>query len=114
MVPCPCISRGTEWTVPMVPGFVRLIVVPVKSSAVSLLLRALRTTSSYAAQNREKSSDSAFLIDGTSRVREPSSFWTSMASPRLTCSGSMTVGLPSDSAYERFMAGWSASARISA
>jgi len=26
MVPCPAISRGTEWFVPMVPGLVRLIV----------------------------------------------------------------------------------------
>ena len=28
IVPWPGISRGTEWTVPMVPGLVRLIVVP--------------------------------------------------------------------------------------
>ena len=39
-------SRGTEWTVPIVPGLVRLIVVPAKSSAPSLLVRARRTTSS--------------------------------------------------------------------
>ena len=46
IVPWPCISRGTEWTVPIVPGLVRLIVVPAKSSTVSLLLRARRTMSS--------------------------------------------------------------------
>ena len=55
IVPWPLISRGTEWTVPMVPGLVRLIVVPAKSSAVSLLPRARRTTSSYAVQNCAKS-----------------------------------------------------------
>ncbi len=46
MAPCPCISRGTECTVPIVPGLVRLMVVPAKSSALSLPLRARRTTSS--------------------------------------------------------------------
>ena len=43
IAPWPCIRRGTEWTVPMVPGLVRVIVVPWKSSTVSLLPRALRT-----------------------------------------------------------------------
>jgi hypothetical protein len=33
-------SRGTECTVPMPPGFVSEIVVPAKSSAVSLFARA--------------------------------------------------------------------------
>ena len=37
---------GTVHSVPMVPGLVRLIVVPAKSSTVSLPVRALRTTSS--------------------------------------------------------------------
>ena len=46
IAPWPSMSRGTEWFVPMVPGLVRLIVVPWKSSTVSLLPRALRTTSS--------------------------------------------------------------------
>ena len=35
IAPCPCIRRGTEWTVPIVPGLVRLIVVPMKSSTPS-------------------------------------------------------------------------------
>ncbi len=95
IVPWPAISRGTECTVPMVPGLVRLIVVPAKSSAVRLLLRARRTTSSYAAQKPAKSIASAPLIEGTSRVREPSGFCTSMARPKLTCSGLRTAGLPS-------------------
>ncbi len=55
IVPWPCMSRGTEWTVPMVPGLVRLIVVPAKSSTPSLPPRALRTRSSYVAQNCAKS-----------------------------------------------------------
>ncbi len=46
MAPWPSMSRGTECTVPMVPGLVRLMVVPWKSSTVSLLARALRTRSS--------------------------------------------------------------------
>ncbi len=46
MVPWPCISRGTEWLVPMVPGLVRLTVVPAKSSAASLPARARRMMSS--------------------------------------------------------------------
>ena len=46
IVPCPAISRGTEWFVPIVPGLVRLIVVPAKSSVVSLPARARRMMSS--------------------------------------------------------------------
>ena len=46
IAPWPCISRGTEWLVPSVPGLVRLIVVPAKSSATSAPVRALRTMSS--------------------------------------------------------------------
>ena len=46
IAPWPFISRGTEWLVPIVPGLVRLIVVPWKSATASLLLRALRTMSS--------------------------------------------------------------------
>ncbi len=46
IAPWPFISRGTEWLVPIVPGLVRLIVVPWKSVTASLLLRALRTSSS--------------------------------------------------------------------
>ena len=46
IAPWPCMSRGTEWTVPMVPGLVRLTVVPAKSSTVSEPARARRTTSS--------------------------------------------------------------------
>src|SRR3954466_9216484 len=114
IAPWPAINRGTEWTVPMVPGLVRLIVVPAKSSAVSLLVRALRMRSSYAAQNREKSSVSAFLMFGTTSEREPSSFARSIARPRLTWSGDVTAGLPSVVVNARFMTGNSASARTSA
>ena len=43
IAPCPFISRGTEWLVPMVPGLVSEMVVPWKSSTASLPSRALRT-----------------------------------------------------------------------
>ncbi len=46
IAPWPFISRGTEWLVPIVPGLVRLIVVPWKSLTASLLPRALRMRSS--------------------------------------------------------------------
>ena len=46
MAPWPGVNRGTEWLVPIVPGLVSEIVVPVKSSVVSALLRALRMMSS--------------------------------------------------------------------
>ena len=46
MTPWPGMSRGTDWTVPMVPGLVRLTVAPPKSSAAILLVRTLRIRSS--------------------------------------------------------------------
>ncbi len=46
IAPWPFIRRGTEWLVPIVPGLVRLIVVPWKSETCSLPPRALRTRSS--------------------------------------------------------------------
>jgi hypothetical protein len=39
-------SRGTEWTVPIVPGFVMVPVVPAKSSGDSWLVRTLAMISS--------------------------------------------------------------------
>ncbi len=72
IVPCPSIRRGMECSVPIVPGLVSVIVVPAKSSTVSLLLRARRTMSSYADQNAAKSLVSAALMDGTRSWRVPS------------------------------------------
>ena len=46
IVPWPFISRGTECTVPIVPGLVRLIVVPAKSSDAELAVPGPRMTSS--------------------------------------------------------------------
>ncbi len=46
MAPWPDCRRGTEWLVPMPPGLVSEIVVPAKSSAVSLLFLAFLTMSS--------------------------------------------------------------------
>ena len=94
----------------MVPGLVSEIVVPAKSSTVSLLPRARRTTSSYAAQKPAKSRVSHFLIDGTSSWRVPSGLARSIAMPTLTCAGVRTLGLSSASTYEAFIAGISASA----
>ena len=111
MQPWPGISRGTECSVPIVPGLVRLIVVPAKSATSSLPDRALRTTSSYAIQNWRKSRVSAALMFGTRSCREPSAFRTSIARPRLTCSGWMSVGLPSTSAKNAFISGIALSAR---
>ncbi len=110
IVPWPCISRGTECSVPMVPGLVRLIVVPAKSSVVSLPCRARRTMSSYAARTSAKSIVSAALMLATTSEREPSLACRSMARPRLTCSGTTSAGLPSTSAKELFISGWSRSA----
>ena len=44
--PWPGMSRGTDCTVPMVPGLVRLTVTPAKSSGLSLFERTLRMRSS--------------------------------------------------------------------
>ena len=41
IAPWPFISRGTEWLVPMVPGLVRLTVVPWKSATVELVVAGL-------------------------------------------------------------------------
>ncbi len=46
ITPWPGIRRGTDWTVPIVPGLVRVAVVPAKSSGVTLPDRTLATTSS--------------------------------------------------------------------
>jgi hypothetical protein len=46
IAPWPCISRGTEWLVPSVPGLVSVMVVPAKSSACRLPARALCTIAS--------------------------------------------------------------------
>ena len=61
MKPWPGMRRGTEWTVPIIPGFVIVAVVPAKSSGASLFVRTLRIRSSYAAKNPAKSSSSASL-----------------------------------------------------
>src|SRR5438270_588119 len=51
---CPASSRGTDCTVPTVPGFVTVIVVPSKSCGDSLPSRTLRSCPSYACQNPAK------------------------------------------------------------
>src|SRR5436853_564879 len=69
--PWPFMRRGTEATVPMVPGFVKVIVAPAKSSGTSLLMRALSTSVSYVAWNVAKSIPSACLMTGTTKARRP-------------------------------------------
>ena len=99
-------SRGTDWTVPIVPGLVSVTVAPAKSSGLSLFDRTLRMSSSYAPQKPRKSSVSASRITGTSRVRLPSLFSMSTAMPRPTCSLRTTSGLPSASSRKvEFMTG---------
>ena len=70
------------------------MVVPAKSSTDSLPTRALRTMSSYVAQNCAKSMASAALMLGTRSVRDPSGLGTSMARPKFTCAGVTKAGLP--------------------
>ena len=96
------------------PGLVSEIVVPWKSSTVSLLSRALRTMSSYAVQNAAKSIVSAALIDGTSSWRVPSGFCMSMARPRLMWAGVTRLGLPSTTSKPTFISGIVLSALTSA
>ena len=98
IAPWPAISRGTECTVPMVPGLVNEIVTPAKSSAVSLPSRARRTMSSYAATNSPKLMDSQRLMPATTSERLPSLPCKSMARPKLVCAGVTEFGLPSISA----------------
>ena len=98
MTPCPCISRGADCVVPTVPGFVSEIVVPMKSSGEMAPLRERVTRSSKAATRAAKLSFCASLTFGTSSVREPSFFWTSIAIPSRTLSRWMRCGRPSISA----------------
>ena len=46
MKPWPGISRGTEWTVPIMPGFVMVHVVPAKSSGDTLPPRTFSMSAS--------------------------------------------------------------------
>ena len=95
IVPWPTISRGTEATVPMPPGLVRVRLPPLRSSAVRVLVRALSTSALYASRNCRKLRRPASRMTGTIRVREPSFFSTSTARPRLTAPSSWRYGLPS-------------------
>ena len=97
MQPWPRMRRGTECSVPIPPGFVSEIVVPTKSAAVSLLLRALPTSASYSMRKSPKLMVSVFLMPGTSSARVPSGFGMSIARPRFRCAGVTTTGLPSTS-----------------
>src|SRR6185312_3256851 len=67
--------------------------------------------SSYAARNWAKSIVSAALTLATTSEREPFLARRSIARPRLTCSGTTSAGLPSTSAKELFISGWSRRAR---
>jgi hypothetical protein len=97
MTPWPGMRRGTDWTVPMVPGLVSVKVTPAKSSGVTLLRLTLPISSSYRAWKAAKSSVSASLMHGTNRVRLPSDLATSTARPRPTWGWRTTAGLPSTS-----------------
>ena len=101
----PASSRGTEATVPIPPGLVRLMLVPWKSSAVSLFSRVLAISSSKEEWKPAKSRSWEFLIAGTIRLWEPSLRVTSTAIPRLTGPFSIAIGLPSRSPKVRTMTG---------
>ena len=94
MAPWPAIKRGTDCTVPSVPGFVSDTVAPTKSSAPKLALWTLRTRSSYASRNVRKSMVSASRMTGTRRLRVPSARCTSTARPSPTCSWRRIPGVP--------------------
>ena len=95
--PWPGIRRGADELVPTVPGLVSESVVPMKSSGEIVPLRARATRSSKAATKSAKPSELAFLMFGTSSVREPSFFCTSTATPSRTSSRCTRVGWPSSS-----------------
>ena len=97
IAPWPFISRGTEWTVPMVPGLVRLIVVPAKSSTVSLLPGPADQVLVGRPELGEVERLGCLDVGHQQRCRVPSCFCMSMARPRLTCSGLTSTGLPSTS-----------------
>ena len=111
IVPCPAISRGTEATVPMPPGFVSVMFAPCRSSAVSVFVRAFSTSASYAPRSSSKGIAPASAITGTISVLVPSFFSTSTASPRFTCPSSTRWGLPSISAKWWAITGMSRAAR---
>ncbi len=98
IVPWPFISRGTDAIVPMPPGFVSERFAPCRSSAVSLLSRALAIRSLKASRNCGNVNRPASLMTGTISVRPPPFFSTSTAIPRFTPPSSITCGLSSSSA----------------
>ena len=83
-MPCPTISRGTDAMVPIPPGLVSEMLAPVRSSAVSVLVRAFSMSWSKAALKSAKFLRPASRMTGTMSVRVPSFFSTSTAMPRLT------------------------------
>ena len=101
----PLSRRGTEAIVPTPPGLVSEMLVPWKSSAVSLFSRVFAISSSKFEWKPAKSSESEPLIAGTIRLCEPSFFSTSTAIPRLTGPLSIANGLPSSSANVRTITG---------
>ena len=113
MTACPSIRRGTDCTVPIMPGLVIVAIVPAKSSGDSLFSLTLRISSSYALKNALKSIEPALRMFGTMSVR-PSPLRTSTARPRCTCSLRMAYALPPFDAYVVRMPGIAPSARATA
>ena len=101
----PASRRGTEATVPIPPGLVRLMLVPWKSSAVSLPSRVFAIRSSKEEWKPAKSRSWEPLIAGTIRLWEPSLRVTSTAMPRLIGPFSIATGLPSRSPKVRTITG---------
>ena len=83
---------------PRPPGFVSEMFPPVRSSALSVFVRAFSIRASNEALKSRKFLRPASRMTGTIRVRLPSFFSTSTAMPRFTLSSSTRCGLPSISA----------------
>ena len=97
IAPWPFISRGTEWLVPIVPGLVRLIVVPWKSVTCELAVARLADEVLVGGPEvREVHRLRGLDADGTSSWRVPSGLGRSMARPRLMWAGRDQVGLAVD------------------
>ncbi len=111
IAPWPCMRRGADAVVPIVPGFVSVMDVPANASSSIVPFRAFATMPSKASRNSPKDSFSAPLTFGTRRLRVPSFFVMSIAMPRFTAALRMRAGLPPASPYASFIPGCFSSAR---
>ena len=106
MAPWPGMSRGTDCTVPMVPGLVRVTVAPAQVVGGQLVGPDLVDQLLVGVDEAGEVEGVGLLDDGTMSEREPSDFSWSTAMPRATWGWRTMRGLPSASwAKVLFMAG---------